>query len=61
MDGSVGTFELARTWLELMRPIMPIPILIMGLDCEGWAPSYQFRGTRGRSGNELDESAEAGS
>jgi hypothetical protein len=46
MDGSVGTFELATAWLEMMRPIMPIPILVVGLSADDWAPSDAFRGTR---------------
>jgi hypothetical protein len=48
MDGAVGTFELATAWLELMRPIMPIPVLVVGLDSEGWPATNSFRGTRGR-------------
>ena len=46
MDGTVGTFEMAKAWLEMMRPIMPIPVLVVGLSAEGWAPSDAFRGTR---------------
>ena len=46
MDGAVGTFELAQAWLEMMRPIMPIPILVVGLSAEGWAETDAFRGTR---------------
>jgi hypothetical protein len=45
MDGAVGTFELACVWLEMMRPIMPIPILVVGLDAEGWNETQVFRGT----------------
>ena len=46
MDGTVGTFELARSWLEMMKPIMPIPILMVGLTADGCEPSDAFRGTR---------------
>ena len=46
MDGTVGTFEMARAWLEMMRPIMPVPILVVGLSADDWAPSDAFRGTR---------------
>jgi len=46
MDSAVGTFELAREWLRLMRPIMPLPILVVGMDSAGWASTYVFRGTR---------------
>jgi hypothetical protein len=47
MDSAVGTFELARVWLNMMKPIMPIPILMVGLEAEGWLVSEEFRGTRG--------------
>jgi hypothetical protein len=46
MDSAVGTFEIACAWLSMMKPIMPIPILVVGLDAEGWAPTDVFRGTR---------------
>lgn len=46
MDGTVGTFEMAKAWLEMMRPIMPIPILVVGLSADGWTPSEAFRGTK---------------
>jgi restriction endonuclease BglII len=46
MDSAVGTFELAKAWLEMMRPIMPIPILVVGLSADGWAETDAFRGTR---------------
>jgi hypothetical protein len=51
MDSAVGTFEIACAWLSMMKPIMPIPVLVVGLDAEGWAPTDVFRGTRqgGRS------------
>lgn len=48
MDGSVGTFDLAINWLELMKPVMPIPIMVVGLDIDDWAPTTAFRGTRTR-------------
>jgi hypothetical protein len=46
MDGTVGTFELAKAWLGMMRPIMPIPILVVGLSADDWTPSDAFRGTK---------------
>lgn len=46
MDSAVGTFELATAWLEMMRPIMPIPILVVGLSADGWLDTDVFRGTR---------------
>lgn len=46
MDSAVGTFELAIAWLEMMRPIMPIPVLVVGLSADGWAETDVFRGTR---------------
>ena len=46
MDSAVGTFELAKAWLEMMRPIMPIPILVVGLSADGWLDTDAFRGTR---------------
>jgi hypothetical protein len=45
MDSAVGTFELAQAWLEMMRPIMPIPILVVGLSPGDWAETDAFRGT----------------
>jgi hypothetical protein len=45
MDSAVGTFEIAEAWLKMMKPIMPIPILVVGLDAEGWPPTDAFRGT----------------
>lgn len=46
MDSAVGTFELANAWLEMMRPIMPIPILVVGLSADGWPNTDAFRGTK---------------
>jgi hypothetical protein len=45
MDSAVGTFEIAEAWLKMMKPIMPIPILVVGLDAEGWPSTDAFRGT----------------
>jgi hypothetical protein len=45
MDAAVGTFEWARDWLGLMRPIMPIPLALVGLDASGWKATDKFRGT----------------
>lgn len=55
MDGAVGTFNQARLWLEKMRPVMPVPIVVIGLHAadangERWPESDAFRGTqRGRA------------
>lgn len=52
MDGAVGTFDAFRAWLREMKPILPIPILLIGLSAEGWPPTEIFpgtaQGTRGR-------------
>ncbi len=45
MDSAVGTFEVATAWLEIMRPIMPIPILVVGLRAHGFPQVAVFRGT----------------
>ena len=45
MDGSVGTFEAFRAWLREMKPILPGPILLIGLKADGWAPTTAFAGT----------------
>lgn len=51
MDSAVGTFELATSWLEMMRPIMPVPVLVVGLAIGDWTPTDAFRGTgRGSRG-----------
>jgi hypothetical protein len=44
MDNAVGTFERAWDWLQIMRPIMPVPILVVGLNAAGWEDGL-FRGT----------------
>jgi len=44
MDSAVGTFEQAKSWLEMMKPVLPIPILLLGLD-PGWPDVQVFRGT----------------
>jgi hypothetical protein len=46
MDAAVGTFELACEWLRHMRPLMPIPVLVVGLRADGWPETSEFRGTR---------------
>ncbi len=46
MDGAVGTFERATMWLNYMKPILPIPIFVIGLDAEGWPSTEEFRGTQ---------------
>lgn len=52
MDAAVGTYELACEWLRHMRPILPVPILVVGLRVDDWQPG-PFRGTasRGRTDN----------
>lgn len=51
MDGAVGTFDLARAWLNLMRPIIPLPIMVVGLKADGWSPAGTdvFPGTTRRT------------
>ena len=53
MDGAVGTYEQACQWLEVMRPVIPLPLALVGLfpgDSSGdvWADPGVFRGTRRR-------------
>lgn len=45
MDSAVGTFDKFQAWLREMRPILPIPILLVGLVAEGWQPTDAFAGT----------------
>jgi len=45
MDNAVGSYDRACLWLEKMKPVMPIPIAIVGLQPD-WAPTDLFRGTR---------------
>ncbi len=45
MDGAVGTFHAFRAWLREMKPILPIPILLIGLSADGWDPTDVFPGT----------------
>jgi len=45
MDNAVGTYELASAWLREMKPILPIPLLLIGLDATGWPETTPFRGT----------------
>jgi len=45
MDSSVGTFDTFKAWLREMRPILPVPILLIGLDATGWPATDAFRGT----------------
>lgn len=61
MDGSVGTFGQANLWLEKMKPVMPVPLVVVGLhaaDASGapWPVSDAFRGTlKGRAyGKEIE-------
>jgi len=46
MDSAVGTFDAFRAWLREMKPILPIPILLVGLQTEGWPRTDRFGGTR---------------
>jgi len=45
MDSAVGSFDQFSAWLREMRPILPTPLLLMGLDIEDWVPTDLFRGT----------------
>ena len=54
MDGTVGTFEQACQWIEVMRPVIPLPLALVGLrpvDDTGeiWEAPEVFRGTRRRN------------
>lgn len=45
MDSAVGTFHQFQAWLREMRPILPVPMLLIGIEAEGWLESEAFRGT----------------
>jgi len=45
MDEAVGDFERAREWLRIMKPIMPLPILVVGLESDASWEAGPFRGT----------------
>lgn len=55
MDATVGNFGQARLWLDKMKPVIPVPIVVVGLhaaDADGtpWPGSDAFRGTlKGRA------------
>jgi hypothetical protein len=49
MDSAVGAFDAFRAWLREMRPILPIPILLVGLRADRWDPTAAFGGTRSGS------------
>ena len=55
MDGAVGTFEQACLWLGMMRPVLPIPLVLVGLKprdagaSSDWEKTEAFRGTARRS------------
>ena len=34
MDGAVGTFQQFQAWLREMRPILPVPLMLMALTRE---------------------------
>lgn len=44
MDSAVGVYDRACLWLEKMKPVLPIPIAVLGLDPK-WPPTNAFRGT----------------
>jgi hypothetical protein len=46
MDSAVGTFDAFRAWLREMKPILPVPLLLVGLDASDWPPTEVFGGTR---------------
>lgn len=52
MDSAVGTYEQACQWLKRMRPVVPIPLVLIGLNprddagAEDWEAPDVFRGTR---------------
>lgn len=50
MDSSVGTFDQACRWIQIMRPVIPLPLAIVGLfprDLSGeqWPSTSAFPGT----------------
>jgi hypothetical protein len=45
MDSAVGTFDIARAWLAEMRPILPVPLMLIGLRSDSWEPTEEFPGT----------------
>lgn len=45
MDSAVGTFQQFQAWLREMRPILPVPLLLIGLEADGWSDTTAFRGT----------------
>ncbi len=46
MDSAVGTFDAFKAWLREMKPILPIPLLLVGLQAAEWPPTDVFGGTR---------------
>jgi hypothetical protein len=46
MDSAVGTFDAFKAWLREMKPILPVPLLLIGLSADGWEPTGVFGGTR---------------
>lgn len=52
IDSAAGTFEQARLWLQLMKPVLPIPLVLVGLHPKdsdagsSWEETDVFRGTR---------------
>ena len=46
MDPSVGVYERVSLWLEVMRPILPIPMALIGLTAHDWDPPPPIFGPR---------------
>lgn len=46
MDPSVGVFEKVSLWLQVMRPILPVPMALIGLSTAGWATAPPIFGKR---------------
>lgn len=45
MDGAIGTFDRFSAWLKEMKPILPTPILLIGLHADDWRDTNVFPGT----------------
>lgn len=44
MDSAIGTFDRFSAWLREMKPILPTPILLIGLHADGWRETSVFPG-----------------
>jgi hypothetical protein len=58
MDSAVGTFYQFKAWLREMRPILPVPLLLLGLESNGW-PDGGFRGTGIGNRTRVDSDSDA--